>query len=175
MNLIRELNLDNPILYYKLDPGEMGIATPSSAMLSISRVAGHETGNAVRARADAIANGGYVIYSVITLDMRKRGAFLAAVAGKTTVEIYYPHGKNGEKGVKPTGEGNKTSTSAFQSVEMKLKNALRTLKNMLKSTKDLAIKEEIQKRISQIENALNMLKMGKIPLENVESLVNVYA
>lgn len=172
MNLIRELNVDNPILSYKLDPGEMGIATPSSAMLSISHVAGHETGNAVRARADAIANGGYVIYSVITLDMRKRGAFLAAVAGKTTVEIYYPHGKNGEKGVNPTGERNKTS--AFQSVEMKLKNALRTLKNMLKSTKDLARKEKIQKRISQIENALNMLKMGKIPLENVESLVNVY-
>jgi hypothetical protein len=170
-----KISFDNPILYYKLDPGEMGIATPSTAMLSVARVAGHETGNAARMRAEAIANGGYVIYSAITLDMRKRGAFLAAVAGKTTVEVYYPHGKSkvdNEDGKKVKGE---ESLSPIQNVEMKLKNALSALRNILKSTVDSSERKRIKEKIAEIQNALNMLKMGNIPVQNIESLVSVYA
>ncbi len=170
---VSKLGFENPILHYKLDPGEMGVASPSSAMLSISRVAGHETGNAVRMWAEAIANGGYVIYSAITLDMRKRGAFLAAVAGKTTVEVYYPHGKRGESYI----NGKKKTSDFFpiRNVEMKLKTALNTLRNLLKNTTDPAERERIKRKISQIEKAINMLRMGNIPIHNMESLVNVYA
>ncbi len=170
MNVIDKMSLDNPILYYKLDPGEMGIATPSSAVFSISHVAGHETGNAVRAEAEAVANGGYVIYSAITLDMRKRGAFLAAVAGKTTVEIYYPRGKSEFLKEKKRS----TSTLSFQEIKARLKNSLNTLKGELKYVKNPARRAQIQRKISQIENALRMLESGNI-LQNIESLVNTYA
>lgn len=164
-----EIGNDNPILSYKLDPGEMGIATPSNAMLSVEHVAGHETGNAVRACAEAIANGGYVIYSAITLDMRKRGMFLAAVAGKTTVEISYPHGKgnfNENKSNVRTPTGN---------VERRLEEALNVLKNRLNSERNIDARENIKRRISEIRNAIVMLRMGKMPLYSVESLVDIYA
>ena len=159
---------DNPILSYKLDPGEMGIAVPSTAMLSIEHVAGHETGNAARARASAIANGGYVIYSAITLDMRKRGMFLAAVAGKTTVKVYYPRGKGNLMKSKSDVE------TPTRDVEMRLEGALNILKGRLSSEKNVNVKENIKRRISEIRNALVMLKMGRIFLYSVESLVDVY-
>ncbi len=153
----------NPILHYKLDPGEMGVASPSTAMLSVSHVAGHETGNVGRAYAQAAANGGYVVYSAITLDMRKRGIFLAAVAGKTTVEIYYPHGKNGR------------SPYPFKRVENRLQDTLNVLRASLRSTNNQEKRREIEKRIAQIESVLASLRMGRIPMQNVESLVNAYA
>ncbi len=154
----------DPILYYKLDPGEMGIASPSTAMLSVSHVAGHETGNMGRAYAEAAANGGFVVYSAITLDMRKRGLFLAAVAGKTTVEIYYPHGKR-----------NRTNNYLFKQIEDRLRDALNVLENSLKNENDPERRMKIEKRIARIENMLASLRMGRIPLQNVESLVNAYA
>ncbi len=161
--------IDNPILNYKLDPGEMGIATPSNAMLSVEHVAGHESGNIVRARADAIANGGYVIYSAITLDMRKRGMFLAAVAGKTTVEVYYPHRKDN------FNDGKSGSKIHTKNVEKRLENALNILKSRLNSEKNSNARTTLKKHISEIRNALTMLQMGRLPLYNVESLVDAYA
>ena len=154
----------NPILNYKLDPGEMGVANPSTAMLSVEHVAGHETGNVGRAYAEAAANGGYVVYSAITLDMRKRGMFLAAVAGKTTVKIYYPKGKRKIK-----------QENATSAVEKRLEQALSVLKGRLTSEKNEYIKEKIKRRISEIDNALTMIRNGKFMPYNIRNLVNIYA
>ena len=156
---------NNPILSYKLDR----IATSSTAMLSVEHVAGHESGNVVRARANAVANGGYVIYSAITLDMRKRGMFLAAVAGKTTVEIYYPHGKG------KLGERKNNSKIPTRSVERRLEEDLNIFKSRMNSEKNDDVRENIKRRISEIRNAIMTLRMGRIPTRNVESLVDAYA
>lgn len=164
VNNVISAEVYNPILGYKLDPGEMGIASPSTAMLSIEHVAGHETGNVARAYAEAAADGGYVIYSAITLDMRKRGMFLAAVAGKTTVEIYYPNKKKQE------GE-QKNGTSI---VERRLEQALSVLKSRLVSEKNEYAKEKLKRRISEINSVLMMIRNGNFVPYNIKNLVNIY-
>ena len=155
----------NPILSYKLDPGEMGVGSPSTAMLSVEHVAGHETGNVGRAYAEAVAKGGYVIYSAITLDMRKRGMFLAAVAGKTTVEIYYPNARP-----QRAKYGNATL-----SVERRLELALNVLKSRLVSEKNEYVREKLRRQISEINSALAMIRNGKWVPYNIKNLVSFYA
>ncbi len=165
MNNVINAETYNPILGYKLDPGEMGVASSSTAMLSIGHVAGHETGNVARAYAEAAANGGYVIYSAITLDMRKRGMFLAAVAGKTTVEIYYPDRKIQKR----------RQENSMLVIKRRLEQALSVLKSRLTSEKNEYVKENLKRRISEIDSALMMIRNGKFVPYNIKSLVNIYA
>ncbi|KAF2957057.1 hypothetical protein [Marinitoga sp. 38H-ov] len=147
-----KINLDNPILGYKLDPGEPGIASSSPASLSIIRVLSQETGNLIAFKKQAAVEGGYVIYSKISLDMQKRGAFLAAVAGKTEVKIAY-------------NEKNKEIISDNQSnnSENKIKdleNLIKKLKSFMTNEDDPIIKKELKNKINILESQLLLLKLG---------------
>ncbi|HOJ87835.1 MAG TPA: hypothetical protein PLP64_03670 [Pseudothermotoga sp.] len=82
--------VQNPILGYKLDPGEPGLSHSAPASRSILRVLSQEISNWLAFKREAERNGGVIIQGGITLDLRKRGSFIAAIAGKTTVWIYYP-------------------------------------------------------------------------------------
>ncbi|MDN5337650.1 MAG: hypothetical protein PWQ20_720 [Thermotogaceae bacterium] len=95
---LKSFNL-NPTLGYKLDPGEPGLAYSAPASRSIIRVLSQEVSNLIAFKNEALRKGGVVIYSKISLDMQKRGIFLAAVAGKTEVRILIP----GEKEVMESG------------------------------------------------------------------------
>ncbi|MCD6552090.1 hypothetical protein, partial [Thermotoga sp.] len=86
--------ISNPVLGYKLDPGEPGIPYSAPASRSVLRVLSQEISNLVAFKKEALREGGYVIYSNIALDMRKRGSFLAAIAGRTQVYIYTPADQN---------------------------------------------------------------------------------
>ncbi len=83
--------LENPVLGYKLDPGEPGLAHSAPASRSILRVLSQEISNWLAFKREAEKNGGVIIFGGIYLDLRKRGSFLAAVAGHTTAYIYYPN------------------------------------------------------------------------------------
>ncbi len=85
--------VSNPILYYKLDPGEMGIAAPASASQSVLRVASHELGNIHRFEAEAMEKGGIVIYENIYLNRQFVGSFLAARSGESKAYIIFPKHK----------------------------------------------------------------------------------
>ncbi|MFN3284338.1 MAG: hypothetical protein ACK40Q_08930, partial [Pseudothermotoga sp.] len=91
--------LQNPILGYRLDPGEPGLSHSAPASRSILRVLSQEISNWLAFKREAERNGGVIIQGGITLDLRKRGSFLAAIAGKTTAWIYYPSQQGAQQNV----------------------------------------------------------------------------
>ncbi|OSS41363.1 hypothetical protein DESAMIL20_916 [Desulfurella amilsii] len=89
MELKTNANLD-PVLHYKLDPGEWGSSAPSSAALSIGRVSQYEADNISRFKKEALKKGCYVIQTSVSLNISKQGEYLAATSGKSQVIIYCP-------------------------------------------------------------------------------------
>lgn len=89
--------INNPTLYYKLDPGEPGLALPAKASESVARVAMHEGGNIRRFKKEAMEEGGYVVYTNLHLHLEKRGSFLAATSGRSEALIVIPDKKKKEK------------------------------------------------------------------------------
>lgn len=86
--------IENPTLYYRLDPGEMGLASPAKASESILRVSAHEVANVRRFEAEAALKGGIVVYKDVSLDLAFEGSFLAARAGKSEARIIYKRSGN---------------------------------------------------------------------------------
>ncbi len=80
----------DPYMFYKLDPGEWGSASPVPASQSLEKVASHEASNLIRFESEANRKGCYIIMSNIHIDFGKRGIFLAATSGRTTAWIYCP-------------------------------------------------------------------------------------
>lgn len=139
--------LVNPTLGYRLDPGEPGLAYSAPASRSILRVLFQEISNLVAFKKEAMREGGYVVYSNISLDLRKRGSFLAAVAGRTQVLVYKPVERILEEDTR-------------REIEDKI-NQLRA--QLIRETNPL-IKERLEEDIRRLEIALTVLKSGlKIP------------
>lgn len=139
--------LVNPTLGYRLDPGEPGLAYSAPASRSILRVLSQEISNLVAFKKEAMREGGYVVYSNISLDLRKRGSFLAAVAGRTQVLVYKPVERIIEEDTR-------------REIEDKI-NQLRA--QLIRETNPL-IKERLEEDIRRLEIALTVLKSGlKIP------------
>jgi len=139
--------LVNPTLGYRLDPGEPGLAYSAPASRSILRVLSQEISNLVAFKKEAMREGGYVVYSNISLDLRKRGSFLAAVAGRTQVLVYKPVERILEEDTR-------------REIEDKI-NQLRA--QLIRETNPL-IKERLEEDIRRLEIALTVLKSGlKIP------------
>ncbi len=137
----------NPTLGYRLDPGEPGLAYSAPASRSILRVLSQEISNLVAFKKEAMREGGYVVYSNISLDLRKRGSFLAAVAGRTQVLVYKPVERILEEDTR-------------REIEDKI-NQLRA--QLIRETNPL-IKERLEEDIRRLEIALTVLKSGlKIP------------
>lgn len=137
----------NPTLGYRLDPGEPGLAYSAPASRSILRVLSQEISNLVAFKKEAMREGGYVVYSNISLDLRKRGSFLAAVAGRTQVLVYKPVERIIEEDTR-------------REIEDKI-NQLRA--QLIRETNPL-IKERLEEDIRRLEIALTVLKSGlKIP------------
>lgn len=157
----------NPILGYKLDPGEPGIASSAPASLSIIRVLSQETSNLIAFKKQAAINGGYVVYSKISLDMQKRGAFLAAVAGKTEVKIAYPNENKDEN--KTNNNNDKSNKSEIK----KLEDLINKLKNFLSSEDNPEIKKELENKIKSLESQLFLLKLGKNIINQNEQILGM--
>ena len=164
-----KLDLDtlNPIIDYRLDPGEPGLWNASPASLSVLRVASHELGNLVMFKSKALKEGGFIIYSRISLSLRKKGMYLAAVAGKTEVVIYKP---NGEKKVirgKPEEmpsilmrESGEIEGESREEKIRKLERVKRELLLRLSREDDEHERERLMSRIRQVEYMIDVLRMN---------------
>lgn len=144
-------SVSNPTLGYKLDPGELGLWNTAPASRSILRVLTQEISNWLYFKRKVEREGGVIIQGGISLDLRKRGSFLAAVAGRTTVWVYYP----GEK-IKSETEG--------QQYKEQLEEKIRELEKRL----IFATPEEREKLEQQIE-LLRMIM--NLPLQFVQMLL----
>ena len=143
--------ISNPVLGYKLDPGEPGLANSAPASRSVLRVLSQELSNYYAFKRKAQRENGYIISGGIYLDLRKRGSFLAAVAGKTKVWMYIPGENKNEKTVDNEGLGiNKQDIS----------NKIRELELKLQLESDPEKKEQLQRQILMLEMAKNALQFG---------------
>jgi len=76
---------NQPVLRFRLDPGEPGVLRTSSVSMSTVRVFAQETRNLTRLKAEAAREGRKVIYGDIRLGLRKIGNRVVATSGHTTV------------------------------------------------------------------------------------------
>ena len=151
----------NPILGYKLDPGEPGLAHSAPASMSVLRVLSQEVSNYLAFKKEAMEKGGFIIMGGIYLDLRKRGGFLAAVAGKTRVFMYLPGEKNVEEGAERPGR--REIEQKIQELEMKLQTETDPLE-----------REKLKKEIEMLKMALNALSASmKLPEYLVGELLDV--
>jgi len=163
------INFDslNPTLGYKLDPGEPGLAYSAPASRSVIRVLSQELSNLIAFKNQALREGGVVIYSKISLDMQKRGMFLAAVAGKTEVKIYIP----GDE--RKTFSNDNSMLYNLQGTDESQKFKLEKLKHLLElkllTEKDPEKLQEIENKLMLIESILNnpVLRNSKLILQGL--------
>jgi hypothetical protein len=153
-----ETMISNPVLGYRLDPGEPGIPYSAPASRSVLRVLSQEISNLLAFKKEALREGGYVVYSNIALDMRKRGSFLAAIAGRTQVYIYTPVSQNGEK------------VNDFQDRQDEIERKILELQRRLSQETDPVERERLKEDIERLKLALSVLKAG---LRTPELLVGV--
>jgi len=159
--MVGEISLSNPRLYYKLDPGEPGLANSAPASMSVLRVASQELANYLAFKRRAEREGGFIIDGGIHLDLRKRGSFLAAVAGRTQVWIYAP--TRTTKQAAPNGEEQGLQVQDGIS-KNDVSERIRSLYRKLQQTADPAEREKIEREIILLQMALNALVAGlKIP------------
>ncbi len=140
--------IENPLIYYKLDPGEPGLATPSLASNSIARVASHEMGNIMRFKKMASDKGGIVVYSFIGLNLKFVGSFLAATAGVSEALIIYP-AKKEEKNIINFDDENKNENEKLINPD----DINNIDKLNLELNIDSAKKNNINKNISEINDS----------------------
>ncbi len=164
MKINNNRQLQNPVLYYKLDPGEPGLATPTRASQSIAKVAAHEATNIRRFKREAMEKGGYVVYSFIGLNLEQRGAFLAATSGISKALIIIPEDKN-----------KKNNDSIINKKINDDSNDKEKLNDQLKINKDdkekkdqnnINIKNFVTDEIGRIDKIIDRLKNEKLSLEN---------
>ncbi|MDI3517657.1 MAG: hypothetical protein PWP09_1723 [Thermotogota bacterium] len=156
------MNVDrvNPRLYYKLDPGEPGLANSAPASMSILRVAGQELANYLAFKRQAEREGGFIIGGGIRLDLQKRGPFLAAVAGRTHVWIYTPANKQGRATPEESGIPQEQEDISKSEVSERI----RALYRKLQQATDPQEREKLEREILLLQMALNALMAGlKIP------------
>ena len=160
-------NAFNPILGYRLDPGEPGLPYSAPASMSILRVLSQEVSNYLAFKKEALQKGGYIIMGGIYLDLQKRGAFLAAVAGKTRVYMYIPGEKN-------TVEGQQQKDANQKPSKVEIERKIQELRMRLETTTDPMERERLEKEILLLEMALNSFNAAlRLPEFLVGSLLDV--
>ncbi|ANE42190.1 hypothetical protein IM42_04075 [Fervidobacterium sp. SC_NGM5_O18] len=151
----------NPVLGYKLDPGEPGVPFGAPASQSFLRVMSQEFANYIDFKKQAAEQGGFIIYGGIYLDVQKRGSFLAAVAGKTKVLIYVPGQQNGN-----TSQENQQNKIGEDSnlKRNEIERKIDELYRKLQQTVDPTEREKLLQQILLLTMAINALMAGmKIP------------
>ncbi|MCS7174283.1 hypothetical protein [Pseudothermotoga sp.] len=150
----------NPTLGYKLDPGELGLWNSAPASRSILRVLSQEISNWLYFKRKVEREGGVIIQGGISLDLRKRGSFLAAVAGRTSVWVYYP------------GERAQSNEFSEQSYKQYIEEKIRQLESQLAFATPEE-KEKLEQQIQLLEIAMNLpLQLIKMLFEPLGLFLN---
>lgn len=156
--------LQNPVLYYKLDPGEPGLATPTKASQSIAKVAAHESTNIRRFRREAMEKGGYVVYSFIGLNLEQRGAFLAATSGISKALVIIPEDRS--KKNNDTITNNKINDDPVNKEKSENKLKINKDDKQKNELNNVNLKNSITDEIDRINKIIDRLKNEKLTLEN---------
>lgn len=160
--------INNPLTYYRLDPGEPGIAPPTPASHSAYTVFAQEARNRHRLQAEALMEGKEVVFLNTEYKVRKNGSFLTMVGGTTTI-ITREKQKSDENlainGVDNTQKRNVLNESDLNSKsvdpeEYRLRAEQAKLKRLLR-TANSEQKRKIEARLREIEARLKQIEQKK--------------
>ena len=166
MKINNNFRINNPVLHYKLDPGEPGLATPTHASQSIAKVATHEGTNIRRFKREALEKGGVVIYSNIHLNLEYKGSFIAATSGKSNALIIIPDKKN-EKDYNVLIEEDKNNfllDNKNNKPELSTERSDKKDKDEKKTTSSGINNDD---EIEQINDTIERLEIEKLSIEGV--------
>jgi len=162
----------DPVVGYRLDPGEPGVANPTRASLSAYTVVRQESRNRARLRSDAQLAGRQVLLVKTDYKVRRVGSFLVPVGGLTTVvsrerperatpaeNLAATHARTGqsEQGESPNRREAAREMAALRAEQGRLKDERRALEQAQTSdtpayeaARTAARSVEIQRRLQEI-------------------------
>ncbi len=172
MNILNTNIINNPLTFYRLDPGEPGIAPPTPASQSAFTVFSQEARNRQRLKAEALIEGKEVVFLNTEYKLRKNGSFLTMVGGTTTIVTRENVDEKNKNEFYSSDEKQKIDTVKDKySLETKIReNLLKAEQKILKAklrTADEDEKKIIQKRLKEIE--IELKKIEKLKQEENNS------
>lgn len=173
---VRDLNIiNNPYTYYRLDPGEPGIAPPTPASKSAFTVFTQESRNRTRLQAEALIEGKDVVFVNTEYKLRKNGSFITIVGGTTTVitrEKDNPQRTTGNNS-QPNLETEKFQSNTIDEQELRILEAEeqrltmeKTILRIKLNTSDGELRRQIEMKLEEIEQKLTEIKNKKRSLRS---------
>jgi hypothetical protein len=147
----------NPILHYKLDPGEWGSSAPATAGTSIMRVATHESANIQRFEKEALKKGCYVVAKDLYLNLQQDGMYLVATSGRSEVFTYCPRKAKEEQVKGDLGSMLNSKLNQYQREQLNLDLMVKTARNETE-------KSLYENKLKQIEDRKLKLQQEKLRL-----------
>jgi hypothetical protein len=167
--MLNKIQVNNPLLRYRLDPGEPGIPYPSKASMSVARVAGHEVGNIMRFRRKAAREGGIVVDTKIYINRKQVGPYLAATSGYSEARIIYPERRETASGINETFESDLDINSQIKLIESLSEKSI-SLESPDNKTDNLINNENLDFKIKELEQKERLLSSDLMSaLENNNS------
>ncbi|HOK87204.1 MAG TPA: hypothetical protein PKI14_06445 [Fervidobacterium sp.] len=128
-------------------------------------------------KKQAAEQGGFVIGGGIYLDLRKRGSFLAAVAGETKVFMYVPGSKTDAIGKTPGQNGENSDQNTSEPTndirKSEVSEKIDELYRKLSTTSDPYEREKLEQQVIMLTMAMNALMFGmKMPEILIGMLLN---
>ncbi len=166
MNVLNTNIVNNPLTFYRLDPGEPGVAPPTPASQSAFTVFSQEARNRQRLKAEALMEGKEVIFLNTEYKLSKNGSFLTMVGGTTTIVTREKTDDKKKNEYIPTEEGQKINkikdktSSNLKEKENLLKVEQKILKAKLRTVEEDE-KKIIEKRLKEIEIELKKIERLK--------------
>jgi len=178
-----EYRLNDPLLRYKLDPGEPGMLRSARASDSIAAVSAQERGNLNQFKREAFIAGRVIIHESITFTRGIEGLFSTIRAGLTEVvsipaptsgsprepiEVEHPPAPGIENSI-PQNPQNEPGSSVNHK-EIEILSKLSALKNTIRKVKALAekIENEIPPGTRESNISINNDEAEKIELPKIE-------
>lgn len=166
MNVLNTNIVNNPLTFYRLDPGEPGVAPPTPASQSAFTVFSQEARNRQRLKTEALMEGKEVIFLNTEYKLRKNGSFLTMVGGTTTIITREKTEEKKKNGYIPPEEGqNINDIRDKPSSDLRIKeNLLKEEQKILKAKLRIAKEDEkkvIEKRLKEIEVELKKIEKLK--------------
>ncbi len=165
MNISTINIINNPLTFYKLDPGEPGIAPPTPASQSAFTVFNQEARNRQRLKAEALLEGKEVIFLNTEYKVRKNGSFLTMVGGTTTIVTREKEKNENSLDNTVDNKNIKENEKSQNNNELEIKeNILKAEQKRLKIELRTATEEErkiIEERLKEIEMELKEIKKLK--------------
>ncbi len=149
--------VSNPILQYKLDPGEWGSSSGATAANSISRVASHESSNLQRFENKAAKDGCYVVGKDLYLNLAQKGSYLSATSGHSQALTYCPKKEKSEQVKTALGSKIQSKIQQYSSDELKIKS-------IINSSKNSSLKDIFEDKLKKIESRKLQLQEKKMRL-----------